>query len=176
MRRLLLPLVSFPLVFFLSGCALLSTRVPVVEWPEDVTFLQGEGDIDARWQGEKSSATFAVKMEYPDTLIFEVYGSPFGQTVIHIEKNGGKLLVITGKEKTTDEAPFKEKYGFGVGQLMDALAMKGKKEETPEGLLVRQDDYSIVYGEDRKGRKTMCLEKTEGRICLDFTQIAFADR
>jgi len=172
MRKLLLPLVFF----LLSGCALLSTKIPVVEWPEDVTFLQGEGDIAARWQGEKSSATFAVNMEYPDTLIFEAYGSPFGQTVIHIEKKGSKLLVITGSEKTTDETAFKERYGFGVAQLMDALAMKGQKEETPEGLLVRRGDYSVLYGEDRRGRKTMCLEKREGRICLTFTQITFADR
>ncbi len=171
MRKLLLPF-----VLFLSGCALLQTRVPVVEWPEDVTFLQGEGDIDARWQGEKSSATFALKMEYPDMLLFEAYGSPFGQTLLHVEKKGGKLLVITGSKKTTDEAPFKEKYGFGVEQLMDALAMKGQKEETPEGQLVRTKDYSVLYGEDRRGRKTMCLERTDGRICLAFSQIAFTDR
>ena len=171
MRKLLLPF-----VLLLSGCALLQTKVPVVQWPEEVTFLQGEGDIDAQWQGEKSSASFALKMEYPGALLFEAYGSPFGQTVLHIEKREGKLLVIAGSKKTTDETPFREKYGFGVGQLMDALAMKGEKEETPEGLLVRRGDYSILYGEDRRRRKTMCLERAEGRICLAFSQIAFTDR
>jgi len=171
MRKLLLPL-----VLFLSGCALLQPKAPVIEWPEDVTFLQGEGDIDARWQGEKSSATFALRMEYPDRLLFEAYGLPFGQTVLHIEKKEGRLLVIAGNKKTTDETPFKEKYGFGVGELMDGLAMKGEKEETPVGLLVKRRDYRIIYGEDRRGRKTMCLERGDGRICLAFSQIAFTER
>jgi hypothetical protein len=171
MRKLLLPF-----VLFLSGCALLQTRVPVVEWPENVTFLQGEGDIEARWHGEKSSATFALRMEYPDSLLFEAYGSPFGQTLLHVEKKGGKLLVIAGSKKTTDETAFKEKYGFGVEELMNALAMKGQKEETPEGLLVRERGYSVLYGDDRRGRKTMCLEKRDDSICLAFSQIAFTDR
>lgn len=161
---------------FLSGCALLQHPVQVVEWPGDVTFLQGEGDIDARWQGEKSSGTFALKMEYPDALLFEAYGSPFGQTVLHLEKKDGTFLLIAGNKKTTEEAPLVERYGFGVGQLMDALAMKGNKQETPEGILVRHEDYRVLYSQDGRGRKTMCLEKADGRVCLAFSQIAFTDR
>jgi len=163
-------------VLCLSGCALLQSKIPLVEWPGDVTYLQGEGDIDARWQARHSSGTFALRMDYPDALLFEAYGSPFGQTVLHVEKTGSTFLLIAGSEKTTDERPFVEKYGFGVEQLMDALALKGPKEETPEGLLVRHEGYRVLYGQDRRGRKTMCLEKTDGSVCLAFSQITFTDR
>jgi hypothetical protein len=161
------------LVFvFLSGCALVPGKVDVLKWPPDVAFVEGEGDIGIVWGKEKHSGSFLIRMEYPDVLLLEVYG-PFGQTLVHLKKEADKFLLVTGEERTTDEGSLQDKYGFGVRQLMDSLAMKGPIQETAEGLIIQHQDYRVVYGQDRRGRRTMRLENGDGSIRLTFTEMIF---
>lgn len=157
----------------LSACAIVQRRAEVVEWPDRITTLQGEGDIDLRWKAEHLSGTFALNMRYPDALLLEAYGSPFGQTVVHLQKDGDKFLLIAGDEKTTNEALLAEQYGFGVQQLMDGLAMKGERQDSPVGLTIHNKDYRVVYGQDRRGRRTVCWERENARLCLTFTDASF---
>lgn len=158
-----------------SACAVVPRRVEVAQWPALINSLQGEGNLDLRWKAEKLSGTFALNMHYPEALLFEVYGSPFGQTVIHLEKDADKFLLIAGNEKTTNEALLTEQYGFGVRQLIDGLAMKGERQDTPGGLSIQHEDYRVVYGEDRRGRRTVCWERGDARLCLTFTDISFGE-
>ena len=161
-------------LLFLSACAIVPKRVEVVQWPDVVTNLSGEGNIDLRWNGEKLAGSFALRMHYPDELLLEVYGSPFGQTVVHLQKDGSKFLLIAGNEKTTDEAQLTEKYAFGVRQLIDGLAMRGERQEAPgDGFAIDHGDYRVVYGQDRRGRRTVCWERAATRLCLTFTDLSF---
>lgn len=167
MKRLLILI-----LVFLSGCALVPTKVDVLKWPPDVTFVEGEGDLDIVWGKEKHSGSFLVRMEYPDVLLLEVYG-PFGQTLVYLKKEADKFLLVTGEERTTDETLLQDKYGFGVRQLMDSLAMKGPIQEGDQGLVIQHQDYRVVYGQDRRGRRTIRLENRDGRIRLAFAGISF---
>lgn len=167
---------AFLFLVLLSACAVMPRRVEIVQWPSGVTALQGEGDLDLRWNAEKLSGSFALNMHYPDALLLEVYGSPFGQTVVHLQKDGDKFLLIAGNEKSTNEALLTEQYGFGVRQLTDGLAMRGDRQETPGGgLLIQHADYRVVYGQDRRGRRTMCWEREDARLCLTFTDVSFGE-
>lgn len=163
------------LVFvLLASCAVVPRRVEILQWPVEIENVSGEGNLDLRWEGEKLSGSFALRMRYPDSLLLEVYGSPFGQTVVHLEKEGGAFLLIAGDEKTTNEALLTERYAFGVRQLVDGLAMKGERQEMPGGgLSIRHDDYLVVYGQDRRGRRTVCWERGSARLCLTFTDLSY---
>lgn len=160
----------------LTACAVVPRKVEIVRWPATVTNLSGEGDLDLRWNGEKLSGSFALKMRYPDSLLLEVYGSPFGQTVVHLEKEGEKFLLITGNEKTTDEAFLTEQYAFGVRQLVDGLAMRGDRQEAAGGgFSIQHDDYLVIYGQNRRGRRTVCWERGTARLCLTFADLSFGE-
>ena len=168
MRRLLL--VAF--LIFLSGCALVPHKLERAQWPSAVTSLTGEGDVEATWGKEHFSGPFIVKMEYPRAFLFEVYGG-FGQTLLHVKKEGGQFLLVAGDEKTTEEAVFEKRYGFSVGQLMDDLSLRGRREETPDGWVIERERYTVRYGQDRRGRRKICLEDRKGSICLTFDRIDY---
>ena len=158
----------------LSACAVVPRRVEIVRWPEHITDLQGEGQLDLKWKGENLSGSFALTMNYPNGLLLEVYGSPFGQTVLHLQKDGDKFLLIAGDEKITDEGALRARYGFGSMELMDGLAMKGDKQEAPgEGFAIPHEGYVVIYGQDRRGRRRMCWERGDARLCLTFTDVSF---
>lgn len=161
-------------LILLASCAVVPRRVEIVQWPAEIESLAGEGNLDLHWNGEKLSGSFALKMHYPDALLLEVYGSPFGQTVVHLEKDRNKFLLIAGDKKTTDEDLLAEQYAFGVQQLIDGLAMKGERQEMPGGgLSIRQDDYLVVYGQGRKGRRSVCWERGSARLCLTFSDLSY---
>jgi outer membrane biogenesis lipoprotein LolB len=158
----------------LCGCAVVPRRVEILQWPEQIVDLQGEGRLDLKWNGQNLSASFALSMHYPDRLLLEAYGSPFGQTILHLQKDDDKFLLIAGNEKFTKEDLLRERYGFGVDQLMDGLAMKGNKQGGPGGpVSVQHEDYRVAYGQDRRDRRTMCWERDDARLCLTFTDISF---
>jgi hypothetical protein len=159
-------------LFLVASCAVAPQRVPI-EWPSDIRHIEGEGDIDMAWRKEKHSGSFALRVDYPNLLALEVYG-PFGQTAVSLTKEGDRFLFIAGDQKTTDERPFEHAYGFTVRQLMDDLVMKGARQQTAEGTIIEHEDYRVVFGEDRKGRRKVCWEGREGTICLTFQEIDFA--
>jgi hypothetical protein len=138
----------------------------------DITSLQGEGDLYTAWKGEKYSGSFSLKLDYPDKFLLEVYG-PFGQTVMHVKKDGNDFLFIAGDEKTTDERAFEDRYGLRVRELMDDLTMRGLKHETADGLVRDREGYRVLYTQDKRNRKKTCLMGDDGTICLTFHQISF---
>jgi len=160
------------LIVFLSACALLQRKIEVVPWPPDVSYLEGEGEIDIAWKKERFSGSFAVKMEYPDMLLLEVYG-PFGQTLLHLKKDRDSFLFVAGGEKTTDETVFRDRYGFGTRDLIDDLAMKGPRQEAAEGWVTERERYRVVYANDRKGAQRICWKNGNDTICLTFSEAIF---
>ena len=156
---------------FISACALIEKRVEV-HWPTHISYMEGEGDLDLSWKKEKYSGSFSLKMAYPDLLLLEVYG-PFGQTVLYVKKEPNQFLFIAGEEKTADESVFEEAYGFKVRQLIDDLAMEGQKDETTAGVVIRRQDYQVIYSQDRRNNRKICWDGKDGRICLTFTEISF---
>jgi hypothetical protein len=162
------------LLALLPACALIQRKVEIIPWPSEVSFLDGEGDLDIRSPKERFSGSFTCRMAYPHMLFFEAYG-PFGQTLLHLRKDGEKFLLIAGGEKTADETVLLDRFGFTVKEFMHDLALRGDKRETPGGLVAQGRGYQIVYGHDRRGRRTMCWERQDGRLCLAFSEISFAD-
>lgn len=136
--------------------------------------MEGEGDLDIAWKKEKYSGAFAVKMGYPDHLVFEVYG-PFGQTLVYVKKAPGEFLVIAGDEKSTDESLLRKRFGLDARDLIDDLAMRGQRKEMPEGTVIERERYRVEYSQDRRGRRVICWKGPDGTICLTFGDVQFVE-
>jgi hypothetical protein len=158
----------------LPTCALIPKRIELLPWPGKVTSMEGEGDLDIAWRKEKYSGAFAVKMSYPDHVVFEVYG-PFGQTLVYVKKAPNEFLVIAGDEKSTDEGLLTQRFGLRARDLIDDLAMRGQRKEAPEGITIERANYRVEYTQARKGRRVICWKGTDGRICLTFGEIQFVE-
>jgi len=163
------------LLLLLSACALVQRRVEVLPWPPDLSRFEGEGDLDFKSRQEHFSGSFLIKVAYPDHLFLEVYG-PFGQTLLHLRRDDDQFLLIAGEERTTDEKLLVERFHFTVQELMDDLAMKGERNETPDGFATLRKDYKVYYGHDRRGRRNMCWKREDGSFCLAFNEITLTDR
>jgi hypothetical protein len=160
------------MLVILPACALIPTKIEVLPWPGKVTSMEGEGDLDIAWKKERYSGAFAVKMDYPDQLVFEVYG-PFGQTLVYVKKAPGEFLVIAGDEKSTDEGLLKERFGLDANDLIDDLAMRGERKETPDGTVIERANYRVEYTQDRRGRRLIRWKGVDGTISLTFGDIQF---
>jgi hypothetical protein len=169
-RKFLLSLLALSLI----SCAAIRRPVEVVPWPSTIESLEGEGDLSFVSPKERNSGSFLVSLSYPDRLFLEVYGT-FGQTIVHIEKNHEKFLFIAGDEKTNDERALSQKFGFTSRELMDDLTMRGLKEKSSEGTVIRRPAYEVIYSRDRRGRSTICWERPDGHICLVFDKIGFEE-
>lgn len=155
----------------LAGCAGLQKRAEQ-PWPASVTFIETEGDIEMAWRDTKFSGSMALKMEYPGTLNLEIYG-PFGQTIAFLKKNEQEFLFAAGDERITSESVFHQRIGMDVKVFMDDIAMRGDKVDAPGGAYIVRDNYRVTYGHDKRGRRMIRWEGTEGRISLTLTDETF---
>lgn len=158
-------------LIFISGCALLQTKGENLPWPSGVQSLTGEGDFDVVWGNERFSGPFMVRMEYPDRFLLEVFG-PFGETLVYVHKEAGRFLLVAGDKKTTDEAVFARRYGFGISQFLNDLALGAQKQEMPEGWTTEHERYRVEYNLDSQGRKMIRWENRNGSVCLTFDELS----
>ncbi len=159
------------LFVFLSACASIPEKAKI-DWPESPRYIEAQGELRMAWRNMDFSGSVALKMDYPDTFILEIYGM-FGQTIAYLKKEHEKFLLVAGDEKTTDERVFEERYGLRLQQFMDDLAMKGEREQANGAFVIDRGDYSVIYGQDRKGRREITWKGPDGTMSLLFTHVSF---
>ena len=159
-------------LLLLAGCASVPDKTHVT-WPETIDFMEATGDVTVSWRKLHFSGTFFLRMEYPQIFFLEVYGS-FGQTLVHVKKEGDAFLVIAGDEKATEERLFEDKTGLRLQQFMDDLAMRGERRRLPDVTAIERARYRVLYGQDRRGRRTITWEGDDGTMMLLLPQVSFA--
>jgi hypothetical protein len=165
--------VTLPLLCLLilsSSCA--AVRKTPYQWPVTANHMEGSGDMDLSWRGRSFSGSFALQLESPSMLLFEVYG-PFGQTLLQVKKKGERVDIMTGEGRTESEKLFEEQYGMGVDGFIDDLMMRGMVKETAEGNYIDRTGYKVLYTSDGDRPRIRWLNPG-GLICLTFTELVFA--
>jgi hypothetical protein len=160
-------LLCLPIIF--SACSIGVRKAPF-QWPVVIDCMEGTGDIDLSWRGRKSSGSFALKLESQSVLLFEVYG-PFGQTVLHVKKEGGRLDIISAEGRTEAERFFEEQYGMHIDGFIDDLFMRGMATETSEGKYIDRTRYRVLYT-SQSDRPRICWVNPNGSICLTFAELS----
>lgn len=157
-------------LIFCSSCSVAVRKEPFL-WPAAVQYMEGAGDIDLSWKGRTLSGSFAVKLESPSLLLFEVYG-PFGQTLLQVKKMGEQVDVLTAEGRAGSEKLFEEQYGMGVSNFVEDLMIKGPIREAAEGNYIDRAGYRVLYSQ-RKNKPQICWLNPDGSICLVFSELTF---
>jgi len=161
----------FCLLLFVAACVSIPEKAKV-EWPDSLQYMEASGELQMSWRKLDFSGSVALKMDYPDTFVLEIYGM-FGQTIAYLKKERGSFLLVAGDDKTTDERVFEERYGLRLQQFIDDLAMKGEKKQVNGAAVIERADYAVVYGQDRRGRREITWKGPDGTMSLVFTQVSF---
>lgn len=152
------------------SCAVTVQKAPF-HWPLIVSYMEGAGDIDLSWRGRRFSGSFALKLESPAIFLFEVYG-PFGQTLLHLRKEGERVDIVTAEGRMESERFFEEQYGMSVDHFIDDLMMKETAKEATESNRGDRAGYKVSYAGDRD-RPRICWLNLDGSICLTFSELVF---
>jgi hypothetical protein len=160
------------LAIILNSCAMIPKKTVRIDWPDNINYMAALCELDMSWRDMTYSGTMSLKVDYPDTLLVEVYG-PFGNTVMYIKKDRNGFLLENQEVKDTDEGKFEKEFGIRLSDFIEDITMKGTGESDKKGSpVVQRRGYTVTYRlED--GKSTICWNGTDGHICIEFLEVSF---
>ncbi|MEI6152677.1 MAG: hypothetical protein WCQ90_01155 [Deltaproteobacteria bacterium] len=169
MKKIVLLMFVFLLI---SACALIPRKTVQIAWPDNIQYIEALCELDMAWKNTKYSGSMSLKLEYPDKLVVDVYG-PFGDTVIHLEKDGEKYLLATKEGSTSEEAEFEQDFGIKLSEFIDDLALKEYRNGVDGNKYIQKGRYKIKYDIDGSGDNSICWEMKDGNMCVIFLEAKF---
>jgi hypothetical protein len=157
----------------ISACALIPRKTVQIVWPDNIQYIEALCELDMSWKNTKYSGSMSLKLEYPDKLIIDVYGT-FGDTVIHLEKEGEKYLLVTKEGSTSEEAEFEQDFGIKLSEFIDDLVLKDYRRGETGNKYIQKRLYKVKYDLDNSGGdNSICWEMKDGDMCITFLEIKF---
>jgi hypothetical protein len=156
----------------ISACALIPRKTVQIAWPDNIQYIEALCELDMSWKNTKYSGSMSLKLEYPDKLIIDVYG-PFGDTVIHLEKDGEKYLLVTKEGSTSEEAEFEQDFGIKLSEFINDLVLKDYRRGETGNKHIQKRLYKVKYNLDSGGDNSICWEIKDGNMCITFLEIKF---
>lgn len=160
------------LAILLNSCAILPKKAVHIDWPADIDHMTALCELDMSWREMTYSGTMSLQVDYPDTLLIEVYG-PFGNTVMYIKKDRGGFLLENQEVKDTDEGKFEKEFGIRLSEFIEDITMKGVREPVEKGFpVVQRRGYTVAYRLNNNENK-ICWHGPDGHICIQFLEVSF---
>ena len=169
MKRLAFPVNAFLLI---SACALIPKKTVQIAWPDNIQYIEAFCELDMSWKDTKYSGSMSLKLEYPDKLTIDVFG-PFGDTVIHLNKEGEKFLLVTKEGSTSKEAEFEQDFGIKLSEFIEDLAIKSYRKGDTGNEFIQRNSYKVIYNLDSGGDNSICWEIKDGNMCITFFEAKF---
>jgi len=170
MNKRLTFLVIASLIF--SACALIPKKTVQIKWPENIQYIEALCELDISLKDMKYSGPMSLKLEYPDMLMIDVFG-PFGDTVVHINKNKDTFLLVTKEGSTSSEIGFEQDFGIKLSDFIEDLAFNPCRKGCAGNELIQRDNYKIKYNLEGSNDKSICWEIKDGSMCITFIETKF---
>lgn len=158
--------------FLISACALIPRKTVQIAWPDNIQYIEAFCELDMSWKDTKYSGSMSLILEYPDKLIIDVYG-PFGDTVIHLKKEGEKFLLVTKEGLTSEESEFEQDFGIKLSEFIEDLAIKGYRKGETRDAFIQKNSYKVKYNLKGSGGNNICWEIKDGNMCITFLEAKF---
>lgn len=156
----------------LHACAILPKRTARIVWPDNIEYMAALCELDMSWRGMTYSGAMSLQVNYPDTLLIEVYG-PFGNTVMYVKKDRNGFLLENREVRDTEEGKFEKEFGIQLSDFIEDITMKATKESDEKGSSVMQRrGYTVTYRLDND-ENTICWRGADGHICIQFLEVSF---
>lgn len=134
--------------------------------------MEAMGELYISWKGLKYSGEMSLKLDYPETLLIDVYG-PFGSTIVSIEKDKGRFIMRAGNDEVNDEKRFSDIFKMKIEDFMNDITMRGERKRESDGTFsIQREDYKTIYRINDAENK-MCRVSPEGTICITFLEVNF---
>lgn len=158
--------------FLISACALIPRKTVQIVWPDNIQYIEALCELDMAWKNTKHSGSMSLKLEYPYKLTIDVYG-PFGDTAVHLEKEGEKFLLVTKEGSTSEEAEFEQDFGIKLSEFIDDLVLKDYRRGKTGNNYIQKRLYRVKYDLDSGGDNSICWEMKDGDMCITFLEAKF---
>jgi hypothetical protein len=143
-----------------------------IEWPAVIDYIEAVCEINISWNSMQYSGDMSLKLDYPETLLMEVYG-PFGDTVFSVQKDKGYFRLRAGNDEITDEKRFFDIFNMKIDDFMNDISMKGDRQHDNNGTFsIQRERYRVTYVL-QDGDNKMCWISPEGTICIRFLEVNF---
>jgi hypothetical protein len=163
---------SVLVAFLLNGCAMKHSRISIIQWPQEIGYMEATGELDISWKDLKYSGEMSLKLDYPETLFVEVYG-PFGNTVVSIEKEKDRFVMRAGNDEVNDEKRFHDIFKMRIEDFMKDITLRGERKRESDGTFtIQREGYKTIYRFNDAENK-MCRVSPEGTICITFLEVNF---
>lgn len=164
----------FLVTILITACSLFSRNIVQISWPDNIQYIEALCELDISFKDSKYSGSMSMIVEYPDTLLIDVYG-PFGDTVVHIQKEGDRFLLITKEKVVHDEAQFRKDFGINLNDFIEDVTRKAVSENN--GFIDKKDEsrqYKVRYSTEKEGNNNICWDMKDGNMCITFLEAKFS--
>ncbi|MBP1749105.1 MAG: hypothetical protein H6Q52_1644 [Deltaproteobacteria bacterium] len=170
MRKAAIILFALPL-FFLS-CAHVGKRPASITWPGSFDYMEALCEIDVMLKNSQYTGDMSLKVAYPHMLFLEVY-SPFGTTMLSVDRSEDHFIMRTDNELLTDENEFYRLFNIQINDIIEDITLKGPIRTDSAIPYKQRPGYTVYYYLNDAGNR-ICWKVEQGDFCIRFVDVSFS--
>ncbi len=170
MRRAVIFLVALPFLFI--SCAHVGLRPASITWPDNFDHMEALSEIEVMLKTRQYAGDMSLKVTYPHNLFLEVY-SPFGTTILSIDRSEDHFIMRTDEETLTNENEFYRLFNIQINDIIEDLTLKGSIRTDGPVPYKERPGYTVYYYLNNTGNR-ICWKVEEGDFCIRFIDVSFS--
>ncbi len=164
--------ILFALSFLFLSCAQFGKQPVSITWPASFDHITALCEIDVRLKDTQYTGDMALKATYPDMLFLEVY-SPFGTTILSVDRSEDQFIMRTDNEVLTNENEFYRLFNVRINDIIEDITLKGPIRTDGAVPYKERPGYTVSYYLDNAGNR-ICWKVEEGDFCIRFIDVNFS--
>ena len=129
-------------------------------------------EIDVMLKNRQYTGDMSLKVIYPHMLFLEVY-SPFGTTILSVDRSEDHFVMRTDDETLTNENEFYRLFNIQINDIIEDITLKGPIR-TDAAVPYKQRPGYTVYYYLNSAENRICWKVEEGDFCIRFMDVSFS--
>jgi len=170
MRKAAIVLIALPFLFL--SCAHVGKRPVSITWPAHFDYLEAWCEIDVMLKNRQYTGDMSLKAEYPHMLFLEVY-SPFGTTILSVDRSEDHFIMRTDDELLTNENEFYRLFNIRMDDIIEDITLKGEIRTDSVVPYKERPGYTVYYHLNNESSR-ICWKVEDGNFCIRFMDVSFS--
>ena len=134
--------------------------------------MEALAEIDVMLTSRQYTGDMSLKVDYPHMLSLEVY-SPFGTTILSVDRSEDHFLMRTDNELITNENEFYRLFNIAIDDIIEDLTLKGVIRTDGPVPYKERAGYTVYY-HLAEGASRICWKVQDGDFCIRFNDVSFS--